>query len=128
MNHLLHAEGLKLRTVPLPRLMLVPAALGAGLIAFVVVHTAKTEHTAVALSHPRTKRHNRRVTSAMAVLRVSIPSPTASTAHAAPIATDAAIVPNSAMSIDPMGMPLILRLTSPTAIPQIVPSSVMIAL
>jgi len=51
MNHLLHAETLKLRTVPLPRLMLVPAALGAGLIAFVVVHTAKTEHTAVALSH-----------------------------------------------------------------------------
>jgi ABC-2 type transport system permease protein len=50
MNHLLHAEGLKLRTVPLPRLMLVPAALGAGLIAFVVVHTAKTEHTAVSLS------------------------------------------------------------------------------
>jgi ABC-2 type transport system permease protein len=51
MNHLLHAESLKLRTVPLPRLMLVLAGLGAGLIAFVVVHTAKTEHTAVALSH-----------------------------------------------------------------------------
>ena len=51
MNHLLHAESLKLRTVPLPRLMLVLAALGAGLIAFVVVHTAKTEHTAVSLSN-----------------------------------------------------------------------------
>ena len=50
MNHLLHAETLKLRTVPLPRLMLVLGALGAGLIAFVVVHTAKTEHTAVSLS------------------------------------------------------------------------------
>jgi ABC-2 type transport system permease protein len=51
MNHLLHAEGLKLRTVLLPRLMLLFAALGAGLIAFVVVHTAKTEHTAVSLSN-----------------------------------------------------------------------------
>ena len=51
MNHLLHAESLKLRTVSLPRLMLVLAALGAGLIAFVVVHTAKAEHTAVSLSN-----------------------------------------------------------------------------
>ena len=51
MNHLLHAETLKLRTVPLPRLMLVLGALGAGLIAFVVVHTAKAEHTAVSLSN-----------------------------------------------------------------------------
>jgi ABC-2 type transport system permease protein len=42
---------LKLRTVPLPRLTLVLAALGAGMIAFVVVHTAKTEHTAVSLSN-----------------------------------------------------------------------------
>ena len=50
MNHLLHAETLKLRTRPLPRLMLVLGALGAGLIAFVVVHTAKTEHGAVSLS------------------------------------------------------------------------------
>ena len=50
MNHLLHAESLKLRTVPLPRLMLVLGALGAGLIAFVVVHTAKAEHSAVSLS------------------------------------------------------------------------------
>jgi ABC-2 type transport system permease protein len=51
MNHLIQAESLKLRTVPLPRLMLVLAALGAGMIAFVVVHTAKTEHTAVSLSN-----------------------------------------------------------------------------
>ena len=50
MNHLVHAESLKLRTVPLPRLMLVLAALGAGMIAFVVVHTANTEHSAVSLS------------------------------------------------------------------------------
>src|SRR6476660_4701654 len=50
MNHLLHAETLKLRTTLLPRLMLLLAALGAGLIAFVVVHPANTEPTAVSLS------------------------------------------------------------------------------
>jgi len=47
MTGLLRAERLKLRSVPLPRLMLILAALGAGFIAFVVVHTAKTEHTTV---------------------------------------------------------------------------------
>ena len=47
MTGLLRAESLKLRSVPLPRLMLILAALGAGFIAFVVVHTAKTEHTTV---------------------------------------------------------------------------------
>ena len=41
------AEGLKLRSVPLPRLMLILAALGAGFIAFVVVHTANAGHTTV---------------------------------------------------------------------------------
>jgi ABC-2 type transport system permease protein len=50
MSHLVHAETLKLRTVLLPRLMLILAGLGAGMIAFVVVHTAKTEHSAVSLS------------------------------------------------------------------------------
>jgi ABC-2 family transporter protein len=43
----LRAESLKLRSVPLPRLMLIFAALGAGFIAFVVVHTANSEHTTV---------------------------------------------------------------------------------
>jgi ABC-2 type transport system permease protein len=47
MTGLLHAETLKLRTVPLPRLMLILAALGAGFIAFAVVHTANAEHTTV---------------------------------------------------------------------------------
>ncbi len=51
MNVLLHAESLKLRTLLLPRLMVVLAGLGAGFIAFVVVHTAKTEHSAVSLSN-----------------------------------------------------------------------------
>jgi hypothetical protein len=43
----LRAESLKLRSVPLPRLMLILAALGAGFISFVVVHTANAAHTTV---------------------------------------------------------------------------------
>ena len=47
MTGLLRAESLKLRSVPLPRLMLLLAGLGAGFIAFVIVHTANAEHATV---------------------------------------------------------------------------------
>jgi ABC-2 type transport system permease protein len=51
MNVILRAENLKLRTLMLPRLMLLFAAIGAGFLAFVVVYSAKSEHSAVALSN-----------------------------------------------------------------------------
>lgn len=47
MNDLLRAESLKLRTLLLPRLMLLLAALGAGFIMFAVVQIANDEHIAV---------------------------------------------------------------------------------
>jgi ABC-2 type transport system permease protein len=47
MNDLISAEALKLRTLLLPRLMLVLAALGAGFILFAVVQIAHDEHTTV---------------------------------------------------------------------------------
>jgi ABC-2 type transport system permease protein len=47
MTVLLRAEGLKLRTLLLPRLMLALAALGGGFIMFAVVRIARGEHTSV---------------------------------------------------------------------------------
>src|SRR5204863_4981052 len=47
MNNLLRAESLKLRTLLLPRLMLLLAALGAGFLMFAVVQIAHDEHNTV---------------------------------------------------------------------------------
>jgi len=47
MKDLISAESLKLRTLLLPRLVLVLAALGAGFILFAVVQIAQDEHTTV---------------------------------------------------------------------------------
>jgi ABC-2 type transport system permease protein len=46
MKHLISAEALKLRTLLLPRLVLVLAALGGGFILFAVVQIAQDENTA----------------------------------------------------------------------------------
>ena len=50
MKDLISAEALKLRTLWLPRLVLVLAALGAGCIMFAVVRIAQDEHTTVTAS------------------------------------------------------------------------------
>ena len=50
MKNLISAEALKLRTLWLPRLVLVLAALGAGFIMFAVVRIAQDEHTTVTAS------------------------------------------------------------------------------
>ena len=65
----------------------------------------------------------------MAVLRVSMPSPTASTAHSAPMATDAAIVPtHAAASTAPIGHAVDREADQPDGDPaDVVPSRVMIA-
>jgi len=50
MKDLIGAEALKLRTLLLPRLVLVLAALGAGFILFAIVQIAQDEHTTVTAS------------------------------------------------------------------------------